>query len=93
MSINFNHPVGPEEENMLKKMFGEPVASDRKTFLYDDMESRFRQQLMQGRKMTELANKAKQPVAVELNKEGEIKTLSDGTQYRVTPKGWRKVGT
>lgn len=85
MSINFNEPVGPETENMLKKLFGDPVASDAKTFLYD------KQLVLEQKRMTELANKAKQPVSVELNSEGEIKTLSDGTQYRVTPKGWRKV--
>ena len=85
MSINFNEPVGPEAESMLKKLFGDPVASDAKTFLYDQ------QLVLEQKLMTELAKKAKQLVPVELNSEGEIKIMSDGTQYQVTPKGWRKI--
>ena len=85
MSICFNEPVGPETEAMIDKLFGKAIASDGKTFLFDQ-----RPELLQ-RQMTELANKAKQPVTVELNAEGEIKTMMDGTQYRVTPKGWRKI--
>ena len=85
MSISFNKPVGPEAISMIKKLFGDPVASDAKTFLYD------KHLILEQKRMTELANKAKQPVTVELNSEGEIKTMSDGTQYQVTPKGWRKV--
>jgi len=85
MSINFDEPVGPEAESMIKELFGDPVASDAKTFLYD------KQIVLAQKRMTELANKAKQPATVELNSEGEIKTMSDGTQYQVTPKGWRKI--
>jgi hypothetical protein len=43
------------------------------------------------RKMTALANAAKQPVTIEFNEEGEVKEMSDGTKYRVTPNGWVKI--
>ena len=85
MSLNFNNPVGPEAESLIKELFGKPIAEDGKTFLFD-------QQLeLHQKKMTELANKAGQPATVELNSDGEIKTLRDGTRYQVTPKGWRKL--
>jgi len=38
-----------------------------------------------------IANTARQPVSVELNEQGEIKTMSDGTKYQVTPSGWKKI--
>ena len=85
MSINFNNPVDPEASSMIKELFGKPVAEDDKTFL-------FNQQLeLHQKQMSELARKAGQPVVVELNSEGEIKTMRDGTRYQVTPKGWRKL--
>lgn len=85
MSFNFNEPIGPEASSMLRELFGKPVAEDGKTFLFDELAP------MHQRKMTELANKAGQPVEVQLNSEGEIKTMRDGTRYQVTPKGWRKL--
>jgi len=85
MSINFNEPIGPEASSMLRELFGKPVAEDGKTFLFEELAP------MHQRKMPELANKAGQPVDVELNSVGEIKTMRDGTRYQVTPKGWRKL--
>ena len=41
----------------------------------------------------EQRNGAKQPVRVELNDIGEIKEMSDGTKYQVTPQGWKKLTT
>ena len=41
--------------------------------------------------MTKLANKAKQPIAIELNNSGDIKTMRDGTRYRMLPTGWVKL--
>ena len=85
MSMNFDKPVNSEAMEALSKMFGEPVAQDEKTFLYDKMDA------INGAMMSELANKAKQTVALEINAPDDIKTMSDGTQYRMTPRGWIKV--
>jgi len=46
---------------------------------------------LEHKKMGDLARAAKQPVTVELNEEGEIKEMSDGTKYRVTSQGWKKI--
>ena len=85
MSINFQQPPSPESIAMMQRMFGEPVAKSDREFLYDKLNTIERKQ------MSELARAAKQPVSVELHDVGEIKTMSDGTKYRVTPTGWVKV--
>ena len=86
MSINFNGPVGPETNKMIRELFRDSlVANDDKTFLLNG------QIELEQKAMTKIANKAGQTVTVELNKEGEIKTMRDGTQYQVTRKGWRKI--
>ncbi len=68
---------------MMKKFFGEAVASDRRQFLYDDMKE------IRQVEMKAIANAAEQPVTVELHEPGEIKTMADGTRYEVTPTGWK----
>lgn len=85
MSMQFDQPVNDEAFKKIVETFGEPVAHDRQTFLFDRMGA------IKQRLMTEIANAAKQPAAVELHGEGEIKTMSDGTRYRVTPTGWQKI--
>lgn len=86
MSINFNDTPNPAALEFMEELMGEAQFSDGKSFLYDDMTE------VNQREMKELANKAEQPVTVELHGEGEIKTMTDGTQYRVTRRGWVKVG-
>jgi len=85
MSMNFQNPVSEELAAKITEEFGQPVATDRKTFLFDQMKQ------IDQRLMKQIANEAKQPVSVEVNGEGDIKTMSDGTQYRVTPQGWQKL--
>lgn len=85
MSVSFEDPVSESVVKKLKDLFGEPVVEDSKTFLLDNIK-----ELRQDR-MKALANEAKQPVTVALHSVGEIKSLSDGTKYQVTPKGWQKV--
>jgi len=41
--------------------------------------------------MKKIANAAKQPVSIELNDLGEVKTMQDGTKYEVTPNGWKRI--
>ena len=85
MSINFQQPPTPESIEMMERMFGKPAAKSDRNFLYDKLEAIDRKQ------MSDLARTAGQPVDVEIHGEGEIKTMSDGTKYRVTPTGWVKV--
>ena len=90
MSINFEHPMNSVALEKLRELITDgslpnPVALDEFRALFNDTLE------LQQRKMTELANAAKQPVTVELNEIGEIKVMSDGTKYRVTNKGWIKI--
>ena len=85
MSINFEDPMNDEARDKLKEIFSDKlVAMDEYTALVNQKE--FVQQSMK-----ELANRAKQPVEVEINNEGEIKVMSDGTRYQCTPRGWKKL--
>ena len=86
MSINFNDTPNPLAKEFMEKMLGHAAYTDGKSFLYDGMKE------IEGGFIGELANKAEQPVTMELHGKGEIKTMSDGTQYHVTRRGWVKVG-
>lgn len=83
--MDFQEPVNPEAYEKIVKHFGEPVATDKKTFLFNDMNR------IEQRAMKEIANAAKQPATVAVVGEGEIKTFSDGTRYQVTNKGWVRL--
>lgn len=85
MSINFDNEANPETRELIEKLFGRPVADDRRHFLIDQM------RVIDQRLMKQVANTAKQPAKVELHEVGEIKTLDDGSRYEVTPNGWRKI--
>lgn len=87
MSINFQKPVSNAIYEQLKEAMGEPVATDRRTFLYDQVRT------VEQRLMKEIANAAKQPVIVELNSVGDIKTMDDGQRYELTPEGWRLLAS
>ena len=72
-------------------MFGDDIkAMDERTALFES-EMEKMQQVFSQKEMKKLANTAKQPVSVELNELGDIKTMSDGTEYALTSKGWRKL--
>ena len=85
MSINFDNEANPATRELIEKLFGKPVADDRKHFLMDQM------RVIDQKLMKQVANTAKQPARVELHEIGEIKTLDDGTRYEVTARGWRKI--
>lgn len=86
MSMNFQDPVNNEALAKIMEGFGDKVvAHDNKTFLLANVDA-INQKLMK-----EIANAAKQPATVELNGDGDVKVMSDGTRYRVTPNGWHKI--
>lgn len=86
-SINFDEKMDQESFSLLKEMFGEPVAKDEKTALYDGLLE------MKQKAMRDLARKAKQPVTVCIHSTGETIELSDGTVYEVTTSGgyWKRI--
>lgn len=86
MSMNFQDPVNDATLKKIAEEFGDKVVThDRKTFLLNDVGA------IHQRLMKQIANEAKQPVAVEMHDQGDIKVMSDGTRYRVTPQGWQKI--
>lgn len=85
MSVNFYGPVNDEAIEKLRKVFGQEVAGDRKTFLYDKLDE------IEQSKMKEVVKAAGQSATVELNSIGTIKTMSDGTRYKATPTGWKRL--
>lgn len=85
MSLNFEKPLSGEDQAFLRKIVGERlVATDEKTAL-------FQRGVIDQKKMKAIANQTNQVVSVELNEEGDIKTLSDGSQYLATKTGWKKL--
>jgi len=85
MSMNFKEDITEEHQSIIKEMFGdEMVAIDERTALFNS-------RLINQQKMKKIANKIQQPVEVELNDLEDIKTMTDGTRYQVTPTGWVKL--
>ena len=85
MSMNFNKPLTDENQAFLKEFMGEDlVALDRKQALFNSRQ--INQQAMK-----HIANEVGQVVTVELNEPNEIKVMSDGSRYEVTPSGWKKL--
>lgn len=85
MSINTEQPMNAATAARLREMFGEPVAADPKTMLFDKLKA------LDQREMSDVARIAGQPVTVEVNGPGEVKTMSDGSKYQVTSQGWKKL--
>ena len=87
MSINFQKPLDDETQKKvsekLKEVFGNPVASDKSTFLYDRLDQ------LNGKLGVEVAKAANQPIDVELNATGTTKVVQ-GIPYVLTEKGWKK---
>ena len=85
MSVSFDGPPNKEALAAMRAFFGSPAASDEKTFLFNNLP------LLEGDQLSKIARHAEQPVTMRIHGNDEIKTLSDGTQYKVTPRGWVKV--
>ena len=83
MSMNFKEDLTEEHQKKIREMF-DTVAVDERTALFND-------KVIDQKRMKTIANETNQVVEVELHGEGDIKTMSDGTQYEVTPRGWKKI--
>jgi len=91
MSMNFEDDMNEETRELLKETFGDSIkAMDSRNVLLESMEGELKKMFSQ-EEMKKVANTAKQPVSVELNGLGDIKTMSDGTEYALTKQGWRKL--
>jgi len=84
MSINFEHDMGSEVQNMIKKQFN-VSAIDEKTALLEKMKTSFTR-----KQMGDIARAANQPVTLELNKIGDRKEVG-GVVYELNEIGWRKL--
>jgi len=86
MSMQFEKPMNEETVEAIKKAFGEKiVVMDRKNVLLENLS------MTPQKKMSAIAKKTKQLVALNLHDNGDIVEMSDGTKYQVTDKGWRKI--
>lgn len=85
MSVSFENPLSEEGKSFLHELIGKPVAADEKQFLFDNMPT------IEPAKMDQLVVLAGQPLVVKLHELDDVKTLSDGTRYIVTDKGWAKI--
>ncbi len=83
MSVNFEKPMNEDAQNQLQNLFGEHVAQDSHTTLFNKMAE------LDRKIMSELAKTAGQPVVVELNSLGDTKEV-DGIKYILTSEGWQK---
>jgi hypothetical protein len=84
MSVQFEQAANDETLKLIKEAFGEPIAQDRKSFLFNSLPP------IDSRTMRKIAIAAKQPATVEMHDEGDIRTVGD-VRYLVTPQGWRKL--
>ena len=86
MSMQFEKPMDEETAKRIKEMFGDNITvMDKKNVLLERLSE------IHQKEMKAIANKAEQPVTVNIHDKGDIVTMSDGTKYQVTQKGWRKV--
>lgn len=85
MSVNFEAPVNLAAERKMWALFGQPVATDGATFLYN------RGIDVHGDDLKKVANSAGQAVRLEANQPGDLKKMIDGAKYILTDNGWRRI--
>lgn len=85
MSMNFEKSLTDLDKSFIKKLMGNDIAA------IDDQVVLFNSNIIEQSKMKKIAIQTNQPVCVEINELDEIKKLSDGTEYKVTKDGWKKI--
>jgi len=83
MSMNFRKELTDKQCDMLKDMF-DVSASDKRTFLLNDA-------AVDPKACRDVANITNQVTELELNSIGDTKKLYDGSTYKLTRNGWRKI--
>jgi len=85
MSMNFDNPLTEEQQKIRDSFLKDAlVAGDAKTALLNNT-------VIQREQMSKLAYELEQVVTIEINDIGDIKTMTDGTQYKLSPTGWKKL--
>ena len=82
MSINFDEDMNPEARELVKKL--KPIAMDNRQALLNHME------LIKQKEMKHIANAAKQPMTLEINKIGDRKIVGD-IVYELRKEGWYRL--
>jgi len=85
MSMSFKNDLTEENKSMIKELLGDNLAA------LDNRQALFNNRFIKQQDMKKVANETGQVVEVELNDDGDIKTMADGTRYQVTPQGWKKL--
>ena len=86
--IHFDRPYDEETKKRLESLFGAAKAFDPHSMLFNHDQM----PLIDNNVFRSIANTERQPVDVNLYKPGEVKTMTDGTQYQVDEKGnWRRI--
>lgn len=88
MSMSFQNDLSEQLQSFIRELFEDQTAV--KIAAIDHKNVLLQGELLQS-KMKQVANELNEPVSVELNDIGEIKTMSDGSRYQVTKTGWKKL--
>ena len=86
MGMHFEEPMDEATALEIRKTFEQKIAvMDAKNVLLEKIGD-FEQQQME-----DIKYRAVKPVETKLYDENDIVEMTDGTKYKVTPEGWRKV--
>ena len=83
MSVKLSRPMNQDQMQAMSELL-EPVFADESNMLFDRLE-------VNSQGFRKAANELGQVIEVELNDIEDIKTMADGSRYRVTDSGWEKL--
>jgi len=86
MSVTFTRDMTEDEMEAVIDLVGEAGYFDERRILFDSIHTKESPQLRQ------LALRLQQTIDIEVNKMGDVRTLTDGTLYRLYLDGWHETG-
>lgn len=81
--MEFQNELTPAQREIVEALAGLPEADDGKKFLFN--------RKIGHRRVAKIAREVGEAVTAQVVGEGRIETLSDGTRYEVTARGWKKL--
>lgn len=85
MSMNFKDDIDDHTRSMIDEFFKDKVvAKDNRQVLFNDL-------LLEKKKIEQIEKSAKQDSNAKYDQLGTIKTLSDGSRYKLKNSGWLKI--
>lgn len=81
--MEFQNELTPAQREIVEALAGLPEAADGKKFLFN--------RKIGDRRVAKIAREVGEAVTAQVVGEGRIETLSDGTRYEVTARGWKKL--